>query len=300
MTGPGIFSYSTTPANNVNSNTGINWDEGMSPAAVNNSARQNMTDTRNAFNDLIWFKYGKGDLDYSPVYVSGTSYKIVAADVSTNYHIGRRTKAVGSGTGTIYGTISNVAFSTDTTVTVVWDTGSLSNEALTIYLSQIPVTGQPLPQTAVKFGSVVQASPNEYSSMAGLSPTGTSSASGVMMGLGSSFALTPLATSGSGRVRIMITGWGTNSTSGANAQIGLRYGTGSAPANGAAVTGTAIFSTQDILLTAPIAGSPAVPYALIAEVTGLTAGTAYWFDIVLTASSGAAAIKVSSVIILEV
>lgn len=144
MTGPGIFSYSTTPASNVNANTGINWDEGMPPASVNNSARQNMTDLRNAFNDLVWFRYGKGDLDYSPVYVSGTSYKIAGIDVTAKYEVGRRTKAVGSGTGTIYGTITATAFSTDTTVTVVWDSGSLSNETLVVYLSQIPVTGTPV------------------------------------------------------------------------------------------------------------------------------------------------------------
>lgn len=144
MTGPGIFSYSTTPASNVIANTGINWDEGQTPASVNNSARQNMTDLRNAFNDLIWFRYGKGDLDYSPVYVSATSYKIVGIDVTTKYEVGRRTKATGTGTGTIYGTISAVAFSTDTTVTVKWDSGSLSNETLVVYLSQVPVTGTPI------------------------------------------------------------------------------------------------------------------------------------------------------------
>lgn len=144
MTGPGIYSYSTTPANNVNANTGINWDEGMSPSAVNNSARQNMTDMRNAFNDLIWFKYGKGDLDYSPVYASSTTFTVAGIDVTAVYHAGRRVKAVGSSTGTIYGTISSSAFSTNTTVTVAWDSGSLSNESLTIYLSQVPITGYPV------------------------------------------------------------------------------------------------------------------------------------------------------------
>jgi hypothetical protein len=149
MTGPGIFSYSTTPASNVTANTGINWDEGMAPAAVNNSARQNMTDLRNAFNDLIWFRYGKGDLDYSPVYVAATQFKIAGADVTTAYHVGRRVKVVGSGTGTIYGTISVSSFSTDTTITCVFNSGSLSNEALTVYLSQVPLTGVPVPSGAI-------------------------------------------------------------------------------------------------------------------------------------------------------
>jgi hypothetical protein len=154
MTGPGIFSYSTTPANNVNSNTGITWDEGMAPALVNNSARQNMADTRSAFNDLIWFKYGKGDLDYSPVYVGPTQFKIAGADVSSVYHVNRRVRAVGISTGTIQGSINTVAFSTDTVVTVTWDSGSLANEALTISLGQVPVTGKPVPAESVALGAL--------------------------------------------------------------------------------------------------------------------------------------------------
>jgi hypothetical protein len=146
MTTPAVSAYSTTPANNTQANTGVNWDEGMSPAAVNNSARQNMADLRSFANDLIWFPYGSGTSPVvTPVYVGATQFKIAGVDVSAVYHVGRRVKAVGSGTGTIYGRISAVAFSTDTTVTVVWDSGSLSNETLTIYISQIPVTGNPLP-----------------------------------------------------------------------------------------------------------------------------------------------------------
>ena len=155
MTGPGIYSYSTTPANNVQANTGINWDEGMSPAAVNNSARQNMTDTRNLANDIPWFKYGKGDLDYSPVYASATTFTVAGGDYRTPYHVGRRVRAVGSSTGTIYGSIGAVAYSTDTTVTVIWDSGSLSNEALVISLGP-PVTGKPIPVGSLSDTPVLQ------------------------------------------------------------------------------------------------------------------------------------------------
>lgn len=42
MANNGVKSWSTTAANNINSNTGINWDEGMNAAAVNNSARDTM------------------------------------------------------------------------------------------------------------------------------------------------------------------------------------------------------------------------------------------------------------------
>jgi hypothetical protein len=144
----GYNTYSTTAANNINANTGINWDEGMNPGVVNNSARANMADARSAFNDLIWFRYGSGDgTDVGKVvYVSGNAFRINSVDVSTVYHKYRRVKAVGSSTGTIYGTISSVSFSTNTNVQVLWDNGgSLANETITVYLSQIPVTGTPWP-----------------------------------------------------------------------------------------------------------------------------------------------------------
>jgi len=142
----------------------------MSPAAVNNSARQNMADIRAQWNDASWFAYGTGSKNtVIPVYVSGTSFKVVGVDVTAYWHIGRRVKAVGSGTGTIYGTITNSAFSSDTTLTVSWDSGSLSNEALAIYASTIQATGGPIPPTAIG-GNSIAWTPTDASG-AGLSLT---------------------------------------------------------------------------------------------------------------------------------
>ncbi len=142
----GVNTYSVTASNNVEATTQIDWDEGMSPGQVNNSARQNMADLRTAFNDLVWFRYGKGDGPDTVVYASSTSTTIAGADVTAVYHAGRRIKAVGSGTGTIYGAIASSSYSTGiTTVNYTWDSGSLSNETLTVYLSQLPVTGTPVP-----------------------------------------------------------------------------------------------------------------------------------------------------------
>lgn len=141
----GIHTYSTTASENVNANTGINWDEGMAPAAVNNSARQNMADIRTRWNDAAWFRYGIGSKDVPGVYASGTSFTLAGADATAYWHVGRRVKAVGSTTGTIYGTVTSSSFATSTTtVNVRWDSGSLSNESLTIYASTIPVTGNPI------------------------------------------------------------------------------------------------------------------------------------------------------------
>jgi hypothetical protein len=145
----GIPAYSTTASENVNSNTGINMDEGMAPAALNNGIRQIQTDMRLQWNDASWFLYGNGSKTVAHTYASSTSTTI-ATDVTTYYHAGRRIKAVGSGTGTIYGRISSSSYSApNTTVNYTWDSGSLSNEALTIYASTMPVTGAPVSTAGV-------------------------------------------------------------------------------------------------------------------------------------------------------
>ena len=147
----GIESWSTTPATNATADGGsINWAEGQFASTVNNTARQMCADVRSAFNDLAWFQYGSGDQGSSyaatpAVYASATSFTIASVNVTAAFHVGRRVRAVGATTGTIWGTISASAFSTNTTVTVTWDSGSLANETLTVSLSQIPVLGNPIP-----------------------------------------------------------------------------------------------------------------------------------------------------------
>ena len=129
----GIESWSTTPASN-NSAPPAGAPEGMAPSAVNNVIRQQMADHRAQWNDAEWFDYGDGEGSATVTYVAAGQFKVEGVDVSTAYHVGRRVRVVGSGTGTIYGTINAVAFSIDTTVTVTFDTGSMSNETLTVSL----------------------------------------------------------------------------------------------------------------------------------------------------------------------
>lgn len=149
----GIESYSPTPATNATASGGaVNFAEGQRANTVNNSNRQVLADLRTAWNDMMWFPYGSGDQGAShagvpSVYASATSFTIAGVDVTAAYHIGRVVRAVGSITGTIYGAISASVFSTNTTVTVVWDSGSLSNETLVISLSQIPLVGWPIPRS---------------------------------------------------------------------------------------------------------------------------------------------------------
>jgi len=140
-----IKDYSTTQANNTSLNT-IFVGEGMLPSNLNNAIRALMKNTRDWFNDAEWIEYGDGSGAYTSAYASATSFTIAGADVTSVYHAGRRVKVIAPTPGTIYGTISSSSFSTDTTVNVTWDSGSLSNEALTnIFVGILSKSNNSLP-----------------------------------------------------------------------------------------------------------------------------------------------------------
>jgi hypothetical protein len=140
-----IKDYSTTQANNTSLNT-IFVGEGMLPSNLNNAIRALMKNTRDWFNDAQWIEYGDGSGAYTSAYVSGTSFTIAGADVTSVYHAGRRVKVIAPTPGTIYGTISSSSFSTDTTVNVTWDSGSLSSEAITnIFIGILSKTNNSIP-----------------------------------------------------------------------------------------------------------------------------------------------------------
>ncbi len=114
-------------------------------------------------------------------------------------------------------------------------------------------------------------------------PTGSGTASpGVMMGLAG--GLTPRQ---SGRVHVTITGTIANATGiGDGADVQLRTGTGAAPANGDAVTGTTAGGL--VKYVAPTVACK-VPFTVCAIVTGLTLGTAIWIDVSLGQTTGGTA-----------
>jgi hypothetical protein len=116
-------------------------------------------------------------------------------------------------------------------------------------------------------------------------PTGTTDVTGKMMGLAGS--ITP---STSGQIIIIISGDVQNSNALGGAKIQLRYGTGSAPANGDAATGTALGGF--VKVTTSIGASDAFPFTVQGVVTGLTVATAYWIDLQIAAiTTGTAAAK---------
>lgn len=112
-------------------------------------------------------------------------------------------------------------------------------------------------------------------------PTGTTNTTGKMMGLAG--AITPLTT---GRVVLIASGDLASTLSGDGAKAQLRYGTGTAPTNGAALTGTAVGGLVTMLAAA---NNQRVPVSLQALVSGLAIATPVWIDVSLAAVTGGTA-----------
>lgn len=133
-----LFGWSTTAGNNANVGS-INWAEGMPPSAVNNSARQMMADVADYVNNPgpEWYQHD------SAAYASGTTFT-VAGDQTAVYLAHRRLRAVNAST-TIYGSVVSATFSTNTTVTAVWDSGSLDAGLSSLKIGIIAPTNQSIP-----------------------------------------------------------------------------------------------------------------------------------------------------------
>ena len=152
----GIKDYSTTAASNTTVGS-ISVAEGMLPSNINNTFRGLAAEIREWYNDSQWVIYGDGDNGFTITYASATSFTVSAVDVTSFYHVGRRVKAIATTPGTIYGTISATTFSTNTTVTVTWDSGSLANEAVVIYVAALSKTNDSIPELVITNAKVAAA-----------------------------------------------------------------------------------------------------------------------------------------------
>lgn len=112
-------------------------------------------------------------------------------------------------------------------------------------------------------------------------PTGTTDLTGKMMGLAG--AITPTST---GKVLIIISGTSSNNTILDGSSMQIRTGTGSAPANGDALTGTA---QGGKVRSNTAVGGELMPFSVNAIVSSLTLNTAIWIDIGLAAITGGTA-----------
>jgi hypothetical protein len=124
-------------------------------------------------------------------------------------------------------------------------------------------------------------------------PTGTTSTSRLMMGLGSTCTFTPDAT---GIVHVTVSGGLVNTTAGDGVYLSGQYGTGTAPINGAALTGTAwgVGADGDAHFKSN-SGAELVPFSFTQVITGLAVGTAVWFDLALATDAGGTTAQVSNV-----
>lgn len=180
--------------------------------------------------------------------------------------------ADGTGASQFNGYIENIR---------IWPSSRLSNVSL------FGLTGsQPGANGFVSAAkSTAQAAPSD--------PTGTTNTTGVMMGLAGSFTPTR-----SGAALIVISGTIFNATAiGDGAKTQIRYGTGTAPANAAALTGTAVGN-----LVQYVAATTAekAPFSVNAIVTGLTRLTTYWIDLSLAAiTAGTASLSDISISVVE-
>lgn len=123
-------------------------------------------------------------------------------------------------------------------------------------------------------------------------PGSSTNGAGVMMGLAG--ALTPKT---SGRMKVTLSGDMYNSTNADGAFVRLRYGTGVAPTNGAANSGTTFGGQPQVVCNV---GTERFPFSCQGVVTGLVIGTAYWIDAsVGVITGGTAAIENLSLTIEE-
>ena len=118
-------------------------------------------------------------------------------------------------------------------------------------------------------------------------PTGTTSASMVMMGCGQTF--TPAR---SGNLFLLFSTRMFSSVVGDELLVQMSYGTGTPPANGAAVTGTQAGPRMSAIAVST--GGTGAPQDMIpAILTGLSVGTTYWFDAAVQRSAGSGTVGLS-------
>lgn len=124
---------------------------------------------------------------------------------------------------------------------------------------------------------------NIINQTAGVNPVGTTSTTFVMMAVGGS--ITPTLST---RILVIMSGQIVNNTTGDGAVVRLKYGTGTAPINGAAESGTTLGSGKRLTdVTGLLAQG--VPFAISGIITGATAGTPLWLDAALEAVTGGTA-----------
>lgn len=219
----------------------------------------------------VQLRYGTGSAPAQGATLTGTT-------------VGSKIQAAQSNSGQQYPFSLNAVVTGLTAGTVYWaDVSSSSNTGgvtkLSLGVPSFSMVELPLSPT----GTTAQSTPSD--------PTGNGNSAYKMMGLAGS--ITP---SSSGRILLIISGDGQVGSSAAGGNIKLKYGTSTAPTNGATETGT---TAGGILNYRNSAAAQVFPYSQQAVITGLTVGTAYWLDEALISSAGTASLKDISISAIE-
>lgn len=245
-----------------NPSTGLLTTTGLSATTVNS-----MTITANAA--TLTVATGKTLTCNNNITLSGTDGKALVLTTGLTVTTNDGTIAFGAASKTL--TVPD-----NTTVPIV-------TQAITFSGPSAPRT-YTLPDSAATILTTAGATLN---SIGGLSPTGTTStASFVMMGVGSTFAITPVKST---RIHVNVYGDGANSLALDGCVGQISFGTGAAPANGAAASGTVISGAAFLNVPTSVSATVGSFFALSAVITGLTPGTAIWIDIQLKATTAGTA-----------
>ncbi len=167
-----------------------------------------------------------------------------------------------------------------------YEAGSFWLHGSSIYVCTDPTAGAAVWEQLASEANFVVGAATQKQVAAPTAPASTSAYA--MQGLAGT--ITPLR---SGKVLLTISGTATGSTvtAGDGLEWQLSYGTGAAPANADAVTGTQVGAVQENTNPATVTAADVhTPFSISAVITGLTLGTAYWLDLaaksIATASSG--------------
>lgn len=163
-----------------------------------------------------------------------------------------------------------------------WATPAGGGGGVTSVAAGAGLTSSPNPITSTGTISLALNSATLQANLTNPTPT---TAAGVMMGLGSTCHLTPVY---SGRIKVEFIGDVNNTVLGQTSNMKLYFGTGSPPANAAATVGTQI---ANLLQQDQAVANDASAFIHGGIVTGLTPGTAYWFDLNLGASGGTSRVQ---------
>ncbi len=149
-------------------------------------------------------------------------------------------------------------------------------------LAPVAIAGMYVDDLTVTGTLTANASADTAVSTTPAGPSATGSTAGVMMGLAG--RITPATT---GRILLIVTGDTINNTANDGTSVQCAYGTGAAPTNNAAASGTNVGNPVKFINAAST--TEKVPFACQSIITGLTKATGYWLDVNLAAITGGSA-----------